>query len=86
MIKVLVFGMTETPGGVESVIMNYYRHIDRTRIQFDFLCNSYEKVAYEAELLALGGHTFHFPARSKNYPRYRLELKCFLGNMLRNMR
>ena len=77
MIKVLVFGMTETPGGVESVIMNYYRHIDRTRIQFDFLCNSYEKVAYEAELLALGGHTFHFPARSKNYPRYRLELKCF---------
>ena len=54
MIKVLVFGMTETPGGVESVIMNYYRHIDRTRIQFDFLCNSYEKVAYEAELLALG--------------------------------
>ena len=45
--RVLVFGMTENPGGMESVIMNYYRHIDRSKIQFDFLCNSYEKVAYE---------------------------------------
>ena len=39
MYRVLVFGMTENPGGVESVIMNYYRCIDKTKIQFDFLCN-----------------------------------------------
>ena len=24
-------------GGVESVVMNYYRHIDRNKVQFDFL-------------------------------------------------
>ena len=42
--RILVFGMTENPGGVESVIMNYYRNIDRTKIQFDFLCNFYEKM------------------------------------------
>ena len=23
-------------GGLETMIMNYYRHIDRTKIQFDF--------------------------------------------------
>lgn len=23
-------------GGVEMVVMNYYRHIDRTKVQFDF--------------------------------------------------
>ena len=23
-------------GGIEAVVMNYYRHIDRNRIQFDF--------------------------------------------------
>ena len=23
-------------GGVEMVVMNYYRHIDRSRVQFDF--------------------------------------------------
>ena len=38
--NVLVFGMTENPGGVESVIMNYYRAMDRSRVQLDFLCNS----------------------------------------------
>ena len=27
MYKILVFGMTENPGGVESVIMNYYHYI-----------------------------------------------------------
>ena len=26
-------------GGVEAVIMNYYRKIDRSKIQFDFLCD-----------------------------------------------
>lgn len=78
--KILVFGMTENPGGVESVIMNYYRHIDRNKIQFDFLCNSYEKIAYEDEILALGGKTFHFPARSKDYFGYRRSLNEFFKN------
>ena len=26
-------------GGVEAVVMNYYRHIDRNKIQFDFICD-----------------------------------------------
>ena len=26
-------------GGVESVVMNYYRNIDRSKIQFDFICD-----------------------------------------------
>ena len=35
MIKVLVFGMTETPGGVESVIMNYYTYRpDKDTVRF----------------------------------------------------
>ncbi len=33
-------------GGVEAVIMNYYRHIDRTRVPFDFIVR--------AELLSTG--------------------------------
>ena len=50
--KILVFGMTPNPGGVESVLINYYRNIDKNKVQFDFLCNSLEKIAYEDELLA----------------------------------
>lgn len=74
MTRILVFGMTENPGGVESFLMNYYRRIDRRRVQFDFLCNSHDPVAYEDELLALGGRTFHITARSKDPLRYRKEL------------
>ena len=49
--KVLVFGITDNPGGMEAVIMNYYRHLDRTRVQFDFLCNT-EVVAHEQEIIS----------------------------------
>ena len=73
--RILVFGMTENPGGVESFLINYYRNIDKQRIQFDFLCNSHKQVAYEDELIALGGRTFHITARSKNHTLYKKELE-----------
>ncbi len=73
--RVLVFGMTPNPGGVEKVIINYYRNIDRNTLQFDFLCNTHEKVAYEEELLAMGGRTFHITARSENRAVYKKQLE-----------
>ena len=77
MINVIVFGMTENPGGVESFLMNYYRNIDRDKISLDFLCNSYEKIAYEDEILAMGGKTFHISPRSKKPLTYKKELEAF---------
>ena len=73
--RILVFGMTENPGGVESFLMNYYRHIDRSRIQFDFLANSHESVAYEQEIISMGARVFHITARSENLKVYKKELK-----------
>lgn len=64
MYKILVFGMTENPGGVESVIMNYYHYMDKNTF-LCFLCNSYNKIAFEEEIISNGSQTFHFPARSK---------------------
>lgn len=75
--KVLVFGMTENPGGVESFLMNYYRCINKKKIQFDFLCNSYQPIAYEQEIHQLGGKTYHISSRSKNFLKYRKEMKAF---------
>ena len=72
--RILVFGMTENAGGVESFIMNYYRHIDREEIQFDFLCNTLSKVAYEDELLTLGGRVFHITSRRQNPVKYKKEI------------
>lgn len=74
--KILVFGITDKPGGVESVIMNYYRNMDREKLQFDFLCNT-EIVAYEDEIKSLGGNIYRITARSKNFMQYRKDLKKF---------
>lgn len=72
--RILVFGMTENPGGVEKVIYNYYQKIDREKLQFDFLCNSHNKIAYEDELLDMGAKTYHVTARSQNRSLYHKEL------------
>lgn len=54
-------------GGIESVIMNYYRHIDRTRVQFDFIVdNDFEpgaqfKVIPPEEIEAMGGRVYFCP-------------------------
>ncbi len=77
--KVLVFGITDNPGGVESVIMNYYRNIDRKKIQFDFLCNT-EIVAYEDEIKKLGGTIYRVTARSKDRKKFYQDLDEFFKN------
>lgn len=77
MYNVLVFGMTENPGGVESFLMNYYRRMDLSRFHFDFLCNSYDPVAFEDEIHAMGGRTIHFTSRRRNPIRFRKELESF---------
>lgn len=73
--RFLVFGMTENPGGVESFLITYYRHLDRSKIQFDFLCNTLQPVAYEKELEDLGGRVFHIQARKDGYCRFQRDLE-----------
>lgn len=49
-------------GGLETMLMNYYRHIDRSKIQFDFLVHR-EKIAdYEAEIQRFGGRIYRMPS------------------------
>lgn len=41
--------------GIMSVLMNYYKNIDRTKIQFGFLFYEDRKITYEKEIISLGG-------------------------------
>lgn len=68
--------MTKNPGGIESFIMSYYRYINKTYIQFDFLCNT-ESVAFEDEIQQLGGNIYRITARGKNYCQYKREIISF---------
>lgn len=57
-------------GGVEAVIMNYYRHIDRSKVQFDFVVDGYEKTILDDEIESLGGKVYHVEPYKKNIFRY----------------
>ena len=64
-------------GGVESVVMNYYRHIDRTKIQFDFICDDDStNIPYE-EIEKLGGKVILIPPYQKVF-KYHNKLKKIL--------
>ncbi|MDQ0413812.1 hypothetical protein [Mesobacillus stamsii] len=46
--------------GIMSFIMNYYRFIDKEKIQFDFLCFDSNEETYEQEIISLGGRVYKF--------------------------
>ena len=58
-------------GGAESMCMNLYRKIDKTKIQFDFVKHTNEKGVFEDEINELGGKIYTAPAfRIVNYTQY----------------
>ena len=56
-------------GGVESVVMNYYRHIDREKVQFDFIVCEESTLIPREEIEGLGGRIFMVPDYKK-LPQY----------------
>ena len=49
-------------GGVETFLMNVYRNIDRTKIQFDFiLSHDWGIHLYDKEINEMGGHIYYLP-------------------------
>ena len=60
-IRVLCVFSTLDRGGAESMCMNLYRHIDRNRIQFDFVKHTPEKCAFDDEIDSLGGRIYIAP-------------------------
>ena len=65
-IRVLCVFSTLDRGGAESMCMNLYRHIDRSKIQFDFVKHTPEKCAFDDEIKKLGGRIYIAP-RLKGY-------------------
>lgn len=78
--KILVIGMSGSiVNGINSVIINYYRNIDRQNIHFDFLCAS-SNFAYKDEIESLGGRILFIPPATKKYFKYKKTLKNIYKN------
>ena len=60
----------QVSSGMAAVVMNYYRHIDRSRVQFDFLYFEDGPLSYEQEIRSLGGRTFRIPRPGPLYGEY----------------
>lgn len=57
--RIAIFGMTENKGGIESVVYNIYKNINKDEIQFDFVLNhNAKKMAYEDEVIKMGARVF----------------------------
>lgn len=65
-------------GGLETMIMNHYREIDRSKIQFDFLVHRSEKGVFDDEIRKLGGRIYYLPRFNPfSIRRYNNELDRF---------
>lgn len=75
-----IIGKTEN-GGVEAVVMNYYRHIDRSKIQYDFIFDydSSDPILLD-EVEALGGGFIIVPPYQNILENQRVLCKFFRRN------
>lgn len=77
MIRVLQVINNMDVGGMETMLMNYYRNIDRKKIQFDFLIFNKKPCLHEDEIKKLGGKIYKLTSRRKNFIKNKIEVKKF---------
>lgn len=78
MIRILQAVNIMDRAGLETMLMNYYRHIDRDRIQFDFLTHRSTDGAFDEEIRKMGGRVYHAPRLYPNqYAKYFKYMKSF---------
>ena len=78
MIRVLHVVHAMNCGGIETLLMNIYRNIDRSKIQFDFLLHTDEECYYNEEIRSLGGQIYCIPSRREGIWKNIRALDVFL--------
>lgn len=63
--RILVYGMTDNRGGIESYVMNFYRQMDKSKIAFDFIID-FKEMAYEEEVRKSGSTVYKIPSKRKH--------------------
>ncbi len=79
MLRVLHSVSNMARAGIETMLMNYYREMDKSLVQFDFLANKPIPGEYDDEIRSLGGRVFVSPGLNPlRYPHY----KRFVSTLL----
>lgn len=77
MIRVLQVVTYMGRGGLETMLMNYYRNVDCSQVQFDFLVHRDFEADYDREILSMGGRIYHMPRLIPWSQSYRKGIKAF---------
>lgn len=64
-------------GGLETMLMNYYRQMDRSKVQFDFLVHRQYRADYDDEIEKLGGKIYRLPVLNPLSHSYKKALREF---------
>ena len=80
MIRVAVVMGKMHAGGKKNLVMEYYRHIDRSKIQFDFFCDTDSNSVPKEEIEALGGRVYMIPPYQNIVANMKAMKKIFKEN------
>lgn len=84
MYKILVCGLTPNMGGLERVVLNFFRYMNKDKFHLDFICTEQEKVAFweDFEKMSKNKIEYYYPPKRKDNPvKYKKELeKIFAEN------
>ena len=73
--RILHVGMSDNLGGIEVFLINFYRKLDKTLFQFDFI-NMYDgDLCFQNEIEDYGGKVFKIPNEKKHPFKFKKELK-----------
>ena len=80
MIRVLHIINSADHGGISTMLLNYYRYVDRTQVAFD-VAVSVDSVGHDGrEMEKLGATLYYLPIKSKNYRLHVDTLREILKN------
>lgn len=77
--RILVYGMTKNPGGIESYLLGMSSKIKKYDIQFDFV-SDFSSIAYADELKQNGSRLYFIPAKGKKLLQHLGAVRKLLKN------
>ena len=80
MIRIAIVAGVLHSGGKRNLIMEFYRHIDRTKVQYDFICDSDSNGIPTEEIESLGGRVYLVPPYKQIVPHLRETYKILKEN------
>lgn len=75
-----------SPGGIETLIMNIYRNLDRDKVQFDFLTHKGIDGIFDEEIKKMGGHIYKMPQIREGNKTYYFRFFEYIGALKRFFR